>query len=88
LHGAAHPRLLCQQGRHHADHERVDEVRHWPTPRTARDVQPFLGLWVYLCKHAPQATNAAVRKLQTAATKPPFHRTKKLVAFDVVTVVT
>jgi hypothetical protein len=30
------------------DPERVDEIRVWPTPRTARDV--FLGLWVYLCK--------------------------------------
>ena len=71
------------------DPERVDDIRNWPVPRTNRDVQGFLGLWVYLCKHAPQATNAAVRLLQTVGTKPPFRWTKELQdAFDVVKAIT
>ena len=60
------------------DPSRCKELLDWPVPRTAKELQGYLGMYQYLASSMPQSTTGPLRELQKAVPKKPFKWTKEL----------
>lgn len=74
---------ISEQGKS-LDTRKVTNVQDWPTPKTGKDIQRFLGVINYFREHIPKAADlmAPLDKLRNAHRLDRFWSSSKQQAFD------